>query len=150
MFTYKQLLNHWDVITESQFNEVIKYIPKFDNININTIEKDYPINRDELCRILLDAYLVTVSDYAYVEDVDFDSKEISVWDINDIDTLNKVYSDLTKLGWNVYSYEELKEYILEENKQETLMEERENLLELIKHKISDMSFEDLENLNKNL
>lgn len=147
MITYKEILEKSGIISEEEFNEMIKYIPE--DVNIAYLDIDCAIDLQALCTELLNTYLTRFM-YCYAELKDFNSKELYIYDVNSINDLESINSELSNLGWTLVNYKEEKDALLEEQEREKEEEECKNLIFKIKNKLGTMTKEQLEKLYEEL
>jgi hypothetical protein len=147
MITYKEILEKSGIISEEEFNEMIKYIPK--DVNINYLDIDCAIDLQALCTELINTYLTRFM-YCYADLEDFNSKKLYINDVYSINDLESINSELSNLGWTLVNYKEEKDALLEEQEREKEEEECKNLILKIKNKLCTMTKEQLEELYEEL
>lgn len=147
MITYKEILEKSGIISEEEFNEMIKYIPE--DITIDHLDTDCAIDIQILCTELLNTYLTRFM-YCYAELEDFYSKKLYIYDVNSINDLESINSELSNLGWTLVNYKEEKDALLREEEEERTEEECKNLILKIKNKLCTMTNEQLEKLYEEL
>jgi regulator of sigma D len=138
MITYKEFLNYYDVITEEEFNKAIKLVPEINSI---TLSNDIIDVRDaeDLCKLLIDTYLESISVSAYVEDIFLSEMKIWICDIETKEEAKVIFEKLSSYGWNIVNYNDT---IDELNKFQN-----STLLYDIHRKLSCLSRDKLEKIN---
>lgn len=144
MVTYKELLEYYDIISEEQFNELIKSLPDFDLKN-HTIKIDV----DDLTSIqaITEAILINCIlenfNFVYVEVISFENKELEIWDVQSLEDLEKIKNLLNK--WTISNYDDIKQGLLEEQNDKQVSEYNKKL-DLFKSIINDISIEQVKQI----
>lgn len=143
MITYKELLDYFNIITEEEFNKAIKLVPEINSVDLlPDVRSDVDSIEDaeDLCKLLIDSYLESISSSAYVEDIFLSEMKIYISDVETEEEAKTIFEKLSSYGWNVVNYDDI---IKEINywKKNTLVYE-------IRSKISHLSENQLEKLNK--
>lgn len=137
MITYKQFLETTKFPSKEKFDNIIKELPSFDELN-NSISFD-PEYDDLEEWLFINGFLYSLNNYSDLDDFNFDSKEVAISEIESLETLNELNEKLTSAGWTLVNYEEEKEEL------EELNEDRNKYLWWYKHK-DEVSLEDLNKL----
>lgn len=136
MTKYQQFLEKICVISEDQFDEIVKEFP---DIDISLLElSSYDDNTvDDVARAFVEVILRDY-DYAYPNELDFESRTISLEDVESLEDLESIKQRLS--NWNITNYAELREYLLQEDKENT---EHQKKMNLIINTIDNIPIEDL-------
>ena len=136
MTKYQQFLEKIYVISEDQFDEIVKEFP---DIDISLLElSSYDDNTvDDVARAFVEVILRDY-DYAYPNELDFESRTISLEDVESLEDLESIKQRLS--NWNITNYAELREYLLQEDKENT---EHQKKMNLIINTIDNIPIEDL-------
>lgn len=111
----------------------------------NVYWNNFDENVTEIVTYLFNSYIYNNTQSAYVEDdVDIEKKEITIYDVDSFEELEKIQKDLE--DWKISDYDDIKES-LEEFKEE---DESEEIITFIKDKIHEMSLDELKNLKEKL
>ena len=138
MVTYKQFLETTKFPSEEKFNNIIKELPSFDELNPNSVEFD-PEYDDLEEWLFINGFLYSLNYYNVLDDFNFDSKEVIISGIESLEVLNELNEKLTSAGWTLVNYEEEKEEL------EELNFNRDKDIWWFKHK-DKVSLEDLNKL----
>ena len=136
MIIYEEFLNAFGVISESEFDSVVNSfsieldITCLDSIYFSIEECD----SDNLARCIITHLIYNCAKYAYVDDIDFDNKTVSIGDIKNLEELEKV-KDILK-GWTISNYQDIINSIQENEKIEKENKEFDSLIETIKYSAS--------------
>lgn len=114
--TYKEYLEANDIISEEEFLEAMEWLPDVD-IDLNKVDwRDYNmITITDFCHGIINEIL-TKWDYAYVEEVDWNSKSLVIGDIRYIEDLKEIKELFSK--WDIVNYDSIEEQLLEEQKED--------------------------------
>lgn len=139
MTKYQQFLEKLFIISEDQFDEIVKEFP---DIDISLLElNSYEDNTvDDVARAFIEVILRDY-DYAYPDELDFESRTISIEDIESLEDLESIKQKLS--NWNITNYGELREYLLEEEKENKKDAEHQKKMNLITNTIDNIPIEDL-------
>lgn len=145
MITYKELLEKSGIISEKEFNNVIKIIPEFDcsNIELDSGEID---NKYNLCIALMEEFISSCTTYAWIDNLSFDNLSLEVWDIESYEELDNIESKLNNLGWKIVNRDD----IIEELNDDLGYNEESSLRKEISEKITNLSLDELKKLNEKL
>lgn len=145
MITYKELLEKSGIISEKEFNDVIKIIPEFDcsNIELDSGEID---NKYNLCIALMGEFISSCTTYAWINNLSFDNLSLEVWDIGSYEELDNIESKLNNLGWKIVNRDD----IIEELNDDLGYNEESSLRKEISEKITNLSLDELKKLNEKL
>jgi hypothetical protein len=139
MTKYQQFLEKICVISEDQFNEIVKEFP---DVDISLLELDsYDDNTvDDVARAFVEVILRDY-DYVYPDELDFEDKTISFEDIESLEDLKSIKQRFS--NWNITNYDELKEYLLQEEEENKKNAEHQNKMNFIADTIDNIPIEDL-------
>jgi len=139
MTKYQQFLEKICVISEDEFDEIVKEFP---DIDISLLElNSYDDNTvDDVARAFVEVILRDY-DYAYPDELDFEDRTISIEDIESLEDLESIKQKLS--NWNITNYGELREYFLEEEKANEKDAEHQKKMNLITNTIDNIPIEDL-------
>lgn len=145
MITYKELLEKSGIISEKEFNDVVKIIPEFDcsNIELDSGEID---NKYNLCIALMGEFISSCTTYAWIDNLSFDNLSLEVWDIGSYEELETIESKLNNLGWKIVNRDD----IIEELNDDLGYNEESSLRKEISEKITNLSLDELKKLNEKL
>lgn len=145
MITYKELLEKSGIISEKEFNDVVKIIPEFDcsNIELDSGEID---NKYNLCIALMGEFISSCTTYAWIDNLSFDNLSLEVWDIESYEELDNIESKLNNLGWKIVNRDD----IIEELNDDLGYNEESSLRKEISEKITNLSLDELKKLNEKL
>lgn len=149
MTKYQKFLVQLGVISEEDFNKIAECFPQvsIDSLDFSEIDTYYDMdNIDAIAKVfvkvLLDAY-----EWAYVEDINFNTKTMSLWDVRSLEDLEKIKEEFSE--WTIENEEELKEEILESKRQEEINAEHSIKIGLIEDVIDNIPIEELKEFVKN-
>ena len=110
--TYKEFLNELEIMPEDMFNDVINSLPKYEFkfINLKAELYDYS-SQDDLASCMI-ACILENWDSVYVEDVDFENKLFSLYDVESLEDLNEIKETFN--NWTIENYDDLVELLKEE------------------------------------
>lgn len=145
MITYKELLEKSGIISEKEFNDVVKIIPEFDCSNIELDSGDID-NKYNLCIALMGEFISSCTTYAWINDLSFDNLSLKVWDIGSYEELDNIESKLNNLGWKIVNRDD----IIEELNDDLGYNEESSLRKEISEKITNLSLDELKKLNEKL
>ena len=139
MTKYQQFLEKLFIISEDQFDEIVKEFP---DIDISLLElNSYEDNTvDDVARAFVEVILRDY-DYAYPDELDFEDRTISIEDVESLEDLESIKQKLS--NWNITNYGELREYLLEEEKENEKDAEHQKKMNLITNNIDNIPIEDL-------
>ena len=139
MTKYQQFLEKLEVISEDQFDEIVKEFP---DIDISLLELDSYDNYDvdDVARAFIEVILRDY-DYAYPDELDFKARTISIEDIESLEDLESIKQKFS--NWNITNYDERKEYFLQEEEEEEKDAEHQMKINLITNTIDNIPIEDL-------
>ena len=142
MTKYQEFLKKIGIISEEEFNKVASSFPTIDIELLNTYDYDLDELRfyNKIATMFIEVILQEYA-YVYVEDIDFDSKEISLGDIQSLEDLNNIQKELS--NWTISNYEELKEDLLEAEQEDKNDKEYCSKINLINKVINNVPIEDL-------
>ena len=108
MITFKQFLEISNFPSEEDFNETIKALPPFNEIDKDSVPFDSSF--DYLGEwLFVNGFLysldLTSCDFEYFS---LEDKKVSVTGINSLEDLNKLNKELTCAGWELENYEDEK------------------------------------------
>ena len=136
MTKYQQFLEKIYVISEDQFDEIVKEFPDID-ISLLELSSYDDSTVDDVARAFVEVILRDY-DYAYPNELDFESRTISLEDVESLEDLESIKQRLS--NWNITNYAELREYLLQEDKENT---EHQKKMNLIINTIDNIPIEDL-------
>lgn len=132
MLQYKDYLNrvieYYSEESEDSFNEITKLFPKVYEIDWNNY---YP-DGDDLINYILEFLIGSVDSPAYVEESDEYHKSVILSYVCSLEELEDLKNVFESNGWTIDNYEDIKEEIEEEEKENKVLEARENLIQKIK------------------
>lgn len=139
MTKYQQFLEKICVISEDQFDEIVKEFP---DIDISLLELDsYDDNTvDDVARAFVEVILRDY-DYAYPDELDFEARTISIEDVESLEDLESIKQRFS--NWNITNYGELREYLLQEEEENKKDAEHQNKMNLIADIVDNIPIEDL-------
>jgi len=139
MTKYQQFLEKICVISEDQFNEIVKEFP---DIDISLLELDsYDDNTvDDVARAFVEVILRDYY-YAYPDELDFEDRTISFEDVESLEDLESIKQRFS--NWNITNYDELREYLLQEEEENRKNTEHQNKMILIADAVDNIPIEDL-------
>ena len=126
--TYKEYLEANNIISEEEFLEAMEWLPDVD-IDLNKVDWcDYMVTIEDLCHDIINEIL-TKWDYAFVDEVDWNSKSLVIGDIKCIEDLKEIKELFSK--WDITNYDDLEEQLLEkqkENQERIIQSKKDSLL----------------------
>jgi len=135
MVKYQEFLHKLNIASEKDFNKIAE---EFNFINIEDLDlMDYCteyIDLDELAKIFISAVVKNNSTSGFIDELDYTTKEISLWYINTLEELNAIKNKLP--GWVILNEDE----IIRENEKDKIIY---NKMKLISDKIDNIPIEDL-------
>ena len=139
MTKYQQFLEKICVISEDEFDEIVKEFP---DIDISLLElNSYDDNTvDDVARAFVEVILRDY-DCAYPDELDFEAKTISFEDVESLEDLKSIKQRFS--NWNITNYAELKEYLLQEEEENKENAEHQKKMNLIADTIDNIPIEDL-------
>lgn len=143
MTKYQQFLEKICVISEDQFDKIVKEFP---DIDISLLELDgYDDNTvDDVVRAFIEVILRDY-DYVYPDELNFETKTISFEDVESLEDLESIKQKFS--NWNITNYDKLREYLLEEEKENENENEKDiehqKKINLITDTIDNIPIEDL-------
>lgn len=152
MITYKELLEKSGIISEKEFNDVIKIIPEFDCSNIE-LDSDEIDSKYNLCIALMGEFISSCTTYAWINDLSFDNLSLKVWDIESYEELDNIESKLNSLGWKITNRDDIIEDLndnLENTDDDLKYDWSSSLRKEILNKISNLPLDKLKELNEKL
>ena len=139
MITYNDFLSKLNIPSEEEFNDIIRNLPPFDNLDEDF---EYDPRWDNLPEQLFCFGVLSPFPSCWVDELDFENKTVIVQDIRNIEELNKINDLLISSGWTLSNYEEDKAFFVED----MIEIEKQQLLS----KIKDTSIEQLREFAKNV
>ena len=148
MVKYHEFLEKINVICEEQFCEIANMFP---DVSIDDIEIDsYYYDLDEsdcIARLFIES-IVNNYDYAYLDEVNFNDKTITLEDIQSLEDLEDIKNRLS--NWNILNYNDIKEDIIkemeEEKEEERIDEERRKKISIINSVVDNITLEEIKEL----
>lgn len=138
MTLYEQFLDYTNFPTEEKFNEVVDQLPYFDSFD-SALEFDPTY--DNLAEKLFEYGVLADYPYLWVDSFNFEDKEVSIADIEDLELLEEINNLLKESGWTLLYYEEAKKTLSEESPED----ERKKLLTSIECKATTEQLRDFYN-----
>jgi len=115
---YKKFLSNTGVISEEKFNDILNSIaPILDLETFGAGDFDITDDEDGIARSLFDLYLGDY-DWVYIDNISYNLKTIELYDVKSLEDLENIKSDFDSIGWTLNNYDELKETLEEEEKEE--------------------------------
>lgn len=144
MTKYQQFLEKLFIISEDQFNEIVKEFPDIDIslLELNSYEDN---DVDDVARAFIEVILRDY-DYAYPDELDFKARTISLEDIESLEDLESIKQKLS--NWDITNYSELREYLLQEEKENEKDVENKIKMNLFISTIDNIPIEDLKEFIK--
>ena len=139
MITYKEFLEHSDVISEEEFNNLVNTLPEIENLDDFSVDVT---DIEDVAMILIDTILKDF-DWVYVDSINVDKLELELGDVKSVEDLEEIKKLFSK--WEITNYEELKSDLEQEEKE---AEEQKGFNTLINIIRSKASLEDLEKIIK--
>ena len=139
MTKYQQFLEKICVISEDQFNEIVKEFPDID-ISLLVLDSYDDNTVDDVARAFVEVILRDY-DYVYPDELDFEAKTISFEDVESLEDLESIKQRFS--NWNITNYCELKEYLLQEEEENKKNVEHQNKMNLIADTIDNIPIKDL-------
>ena len=127
MTQYEEFLDHICVISPNEFYDVMESLPE---VNIYDIEFDDYNDYDEdgIAHAVID-YILGDFNWACAESVDYRNKSFIITDVNNVSDLDKIHDIFSK--WTITNYSDLREELLEEEKENQDMLEKKKKLSLL-------------------
>ena len=145
MVTYKELLEYYDIISEEQFNELIKSLPDFDLKNHTiVVDVDDLTSIQAITETILINCILEDFSFAYAEVKSFENKELEIWDVQSLEDLEEIKNLLNK--WTISNYDDIKQGLLEEEQNDKQASEYNKKLDLFKSVINDISIEQVKQI----
>ena len=134
MITYEEFLEKNNVITESEFDDIVRTLPKVNIIDVD-FNGIYDLDsQDDIAASFIVAILENW-DWATCEDVDFDKRTFKLEDvacIKDLEEIKETFSE----WWTISNYDEMLEICKNNEKEEALKDEKEKLICFIRNNAS--------------
>lgn len=110
--TYEEFLKSANIISEEDFNNVIKELPDIEyDVNNLIIGTLYDLNSSKDVALTIIEAMLYNWNYVYLDDINLECKTIL---ISDVDSLNDLDDIKTKFyPWTISNYEELKNNLTE-------------------------------------
>lgn len=113
MITYSEFLEQINIIPESEFNEIIDSLP---DCNINDVDFDSYncINKRDIADTVINGIL-NYWNLVWTDSIDVDNRSFEICDVeclSDLEEIKKTFSE-----WTISNYEEIKNDLLEEEKE---------------------------------
>ena len=135
MVTYKEFLELYNIISEEQFNELIKSLPDFDLESHTTIiDTDDLTSIETITEVILTNCILEDFSFVYAEVKSFENKELEIWDVQSLEDLEEIKNLLNK--WTISNYDDIKQELLEEKQNTSEYNEKLDLFESIINNIS--------------
>lgn len=120
---YQEFLNKIKIVSEDKFNKVVELFPdvEIDSLEIEDLEDVIEVNErdtevlDNLSRIFANSVLNKYN-YAWVDDINFSNKEMTLEDIDTLEDLKEIKKKLS--NWTIENYKEIKRSLEEEKREE--------------------------------
>jgi hypothetical protein len=126
MTKYQQFLESIGIIPEDLFNEIIDSLPEVD---IDSI--DFDLNGadslDDVAEQII-SYILQDWEYVYVEELDFENKTLTLYDVESLKDLEEIKETFSK--WTITNYDDLVEQLKEEENEDN--KEFESLINKIR------------------
>lgn len=148
MTKYQKFLEQLGVISEENFNKIAECFPQvsIDSLDFSEIDTYYDMdNTDAIAKVFI-TVLLNAYEWVYVEDIDFNTKTMSLWDVRSLEDLEKIKEEFSE--WTIENEEELKEEILESEKEEKMSAKRAIKIGVIEDVIDNIPLEELKEFVK--
>lgn len=136
MTKYQEFIKVLNILSEESFNEVIASLPEVD---INKVEFDTDtvlFDESELSFSIISSIIYDITNFAWIDVVDFKNKSFEVYDIESLEEIKKI--EETFPLWTINN----KEVIVQKVKEEEI----ETRKEFILNALAQLSLEKLEKL----
>ena len=143
MITYSEFLEQINIISESEFDEIIESLPDCD---INDVDFDlYNCinNKRDIADTVINAILGDW-DSVWTDSIDVDNHSFELCDVECLSDLEEIKETFSK--WTISNYEEIKNNLLEEKKSNEEFKERKEKEGLFNSIINKISLDDLKKL----
>ena len=137
--TYDEFIKSCGVISENDFNELIKSLPDVD-INFNNIIWNDPYDITVVITDIVSEILLRWN-FCWVDDFNIENKSIELSDVDSIKDLKEI-EELFYPNWKISNYEELMENC-KENQEINLYNSK---LKIIKNVIDNISLEEIKEI----
>ena len=148
MTKYQEFLSKVGIISEEDFNEIVKEFP---DINISDLDFSdlwrETIYGEDVVRAFISSILNQNTKYAYLESVYLDEKKVEIYDLASQEELNDIKDKLS--GWTISNEEELIEELREVEEEAIKDQEHEAKRKLFYSVIDNISLEELKEILKN-
>ena len=145
MVTYKEFLELYEIISEEQFNELIKSLPDFDLENHTiVIDTDDLTSIQTITEAILTNCILKDFNFVYAEVKSFENKELELWDVQSLEDLEEIKNLLNK--WTISNYNDIKQELLEEEQNDKNASEYIEKIDLFKSIINDISIEQVKQI----
>jgi hypothetical protein len=143
MTKYQKFLEQLGVISEENFNKIAEFFPQvsIDSLDFSEIDTYYDMDNADVIAKVFVTVILNAYEWAYVEDINFNTKTISLWDVQSLEDLEKIKEELSE--WTIENEEELKEEILESEREEKMSAERAIKVGIIENVIDNIPIEEL-------
>lgn len=114
--TYKEFLKVLGHPSEEEFNEVVKSFPEVSYEEFADSLEEYwnDIDSvDDLASVIADAVVRRYTQHAYVDNIDLESNEVCIADIESLEELKKLNEVFSEKGWKIADYDYLEEEFIE-------------------------------------
>lgn len=134
---YKKYLEALGIISEEEFNEVIKSLPEFeinyDEVNFNECLQD----KTDLAFDLINYIISSKWKSVYVDDCNFENRTINLYDVESSKNLKEIKEFFS--NWTIDKYEEYLKELEDSEKEEAMFNECEKLQKLISDKVYNLN-----------
>ena len=130
MITYNDFLDRLHIPSEKEFNEIIKNLPPFDELDVDF---DYSPDYDDLYEKLFEYGFLSEYNCVYIGSMNYENKRVELGDIETLEELEDINNKLTAAGWTLVNYDEEKCYQEEEAAKEKEQNERDYILNEIRN-----------------
>lgn len=134
---YKEYLKALGVISEEEFNEVIKSLPEFeincDEVNFNECLQD----KTDLAFDLINYIISSKWKSVYVDDCNFENRTINLYNVESSKDLKEIKEFFS--NWTIDGYEEYLKELEDSEKEDMLNDECRKLRELISDKVYNLN-----------
>ena len=114
--TYKEFLKALGHPSEEEFNEVVKSFPEVSYEEFADSLEEYwnDIDSvDDLASVIADAVVRRHTRHAYIDNIDLESNEVCIADIESLEELRKLNEVFSEKGWKIADYDYLEEEFIE-------------------------------------
>lgn len=139
MTKYQQFLEKINIISEETFNEIVDEFPNVDIEELDFCYNDFD-TVDDVARAFIDVVLKEYN-FVYTDEINFDTRTISFEDVDTLEDLELIKQRFS--NWTITNYGELKEELIQEEKEDLKAKKHSERMNLISKVIDKVPVEDL-------